>query len=130
MTRKLFKEAFQVKEAQCTIIADKEQGVKTAMASIKSNRKALENYITRNSLFLYSLEPVAVPAEPLVARLMAETAEKANVGPMAAVAGKREILEPLSEEIIAGTLTNGQGVSVDYRGSAFLFSSQESRDTP
>jgi len=85
--RKLFKEAFQIKETQCTIIADKEQGVKTAIASIKRNRKALEDYARRNPLFLIVLEPVAASAEPVVARLMAEAAEKANVGPMAAVAG-------------------------------------------
>jgi ApbE superfamily uncharacterized protein (UPF0280 family) len=87
MTRKLFKESFRVKETQCTIIADKQEAIATAIASIRRNRKALENYMKRNSLFLYSLEPVAVPAEPLVAQLMAEAAEKANVGPMAAVAG-------------------------------------------
>jgi len=87
MTRKLFKEAFQIKETQCTIIADTQHGVKTAIASIQRNRKALENYVAHNSLFLYALEPVTAPTEPLVARLMAEAAEKANVGPMAAVAG-------------------------------------------
>jgi ApbE superfamily uncharacterized protein (UPF0280 family) len=85
--RKLFKEAFQVKETQCTIISDMKQGVKTAINSIRRNRKALEDYAKRNPLFLYTLEPIAAPAEPLVARLMAEAAEKANVGPMAAVAG-------------------------------------------
>src|SRR4030042_27504 len=87
MTRKMFKEAFQIKETQGTIIADREQGVKTAIASIKRNRKALEDYAKRNPHFLMVLEPVAAPAEPVVARLMAEAAEKANVGPMAAVAG-------------------------------------------
>jgi len=87
MTRKLFKKAFQVKETQGTIIADREQGVKTAIESLKRNRKALEDYAKHNPLFLIVLEPVAAPAEPLVARLMAEAAEKADVGPMAAVAG-------------------------------------------
>jgi ApbE superfamily uncharacterized protein (UPF0280 family) len=87
MTRKLFKEAFQIKETQCTIIADKQEAIETAIASIKRNRKALEDYAKRNPLFLIVLEPVAAPAEPVVARLMAEAAEKANVGPMAAVAG-------------------------------------------
>ena len=87
MTRKLFKESFQVKETQCTIIADKQEAITTARVSIRRNRKTLESHIRHNSLFLYSLEPVAVPAEPLVARLMAEASEKANVGPMAAVAG-------------------------------------------
>jgi ApbE superfamily uncharacterized protein (UPF0280 family) len=99
MTRKLFKEAFQIKETQGTIIADREQGIKTAIASIKRNRKALEDYAKSNPHFLIVLEPVAVPAEPVVARLMAEAAEKANVGPMAAVAG---VLADLAvEDIIA-----------------------------
>jgi ApbE superfamily uncharacterized protein (UPF0280 family) len=87
MMRKLFRESFQIKETQCTIIADKQQGIKTALDSIRRNRKTLEDYAKANPLFLCTLEPVAVPAEPLVARLMAEAAEKANVGPMAAVAG-------------------------------------------
>jgi ApbE superfamily uncharacterized protein (UPF0280 family) len=87
MTRKLFKESFQIKETQGTVIADKEQGIQVAIDSIKRNRKALEDYAMRDPLFLISFEPVAVPAEPLVARLMAEAAEKADVGPLAAVAG-------------------------------------------
>ena len=87
MKRKLFKEAFQIKETQGTIITDKEQGVQAAIASIKRNRKALEEYAARNPIFLIAFEPVSVPAEPLVARLMAEAAEKAGVGPLAAVAG-------------------------------------------
>jgi hypothetical protein len=100
MTRKLFKEAFQIKETQGTIIADREQGIKTAVASLKRNRKALEDYAKRNPLFLITLEPVVAPVEPLVARLMAEAAEKANVGPMAAVAG---VLADLAvQDMIAG----------------------------
>jgi ApbE superfamily uncharacterized protein (UPF0280 family) len=84
---KLFKEAFRFKETQCTIIADKKQGIQTAIKSIKQNRKALEEYGEAHPKFLYTLEPITAPAEPLVAKLMAEAAEKANVGPMAAVAG-------------------------------------------
>jgi ApbE superfamily uncharacterized protein (UPF0280 family) len=84
---KLFKEAFRFKETQCKIIADKKQGIQTAIKSIKQNRKALEEYGEAHPNFLYTLEPITAPAEPLVAKLMAEAAEKANVGPMAAVAG-------------------------------------------
>ena len=83
----MFKEAFQLKETQCTIIADKKQGINTAVASLKRNRETLEAYLKHNPLFLHTLEPVAIPVKPIVARLMAESAEKANVGPMAAVAG-------------------------------------------
>ncbi len=84
---KLFKEAFHLKETQSTIIADQKHGIQTAIKSIKQNRKALEEYSEAHPNFLYTLRPVFAPAEPLVARLMAEAAVKANVGPMAAVAG-------------------------------------------
>ena len=40
-----------------------------------------------NPKFFLSLKPVPVPSKPLSAKLMAQTAKKANVGPMAAVAG-------------------------------------------
>ncbi|MCJ7762221.1 UPF0280 family protein, partial [Candidatus Bathyarchaeota archaeon] len=87
MMKNLFREAFQCKETQCTIIADKERAIQTAIQSIKRNRKELEEYTRANPKFLYTLEPISVPIGPLVAKLMAEAAEKANVGPMAAVAG-------------------------------------------
>ena len=87
MTRKLFKETFQLKESQCTVIADKAQGIEAALASLKRNRQALEDYAQNNPFFLVSFEPVASPEAPLVARLMAEVSAKAGVGPLAAVAG-------------------------------------------
>ncbi|MBM4401062.1 MAG: UPF0280 family protein, partial [Crenarchaeota archaeon] len=87
MIKNLFREAFRYKETQCTIIADKKIGIQTAVESIKHNRIGLEEYGKAHPKFLYTLEPIPAPAEPLVAKLMAEAAEKANVGPMAAVAG-------------------------------------------
>ena len=89
MTNKnLFKQAFRLKESDCTIIADREDGIDAARSSIKSNLKLLEEYIKAHPRFLFSLNPVAVEdGAPDVARLMAEASEKAGVGPMAAVAG-------------------------------------------
>jgi len=88
MTNKnLFKQAFRYKESDCTIIADREDGIETAKSSIKSNLKLLEDYIKEHPRFLFSLEPVPIAEKPEVARLMAEAAKKADVGPMAAVAG-------------------------------------------
>lgn len=84
---KLFKETFQVKESQCTIIADNLEGIQTAKTSIKHHRLQLERYIKNNPNFFHTFNPVPAPADPLVAKLMAEAAEKADVGPMAAVAG-------------------------------------------
>ncbi|MCW4008348.1 MAG: UPF0280 family protein [Candidatus Bathyarchaeota archaeon] len=85
--KNLLKESFIFKESQCVIIADKPEGIQAAKESIKQNRRKLEDYIKTNPKFLHALKPVPIPSKPLVAKLMAEAAEKANVGPMAAVAG-------------------------------------------
>jgi len=82
-----FKEAFRLAESQCVIISDRKEGLRKAKDSITRNRCELEAHIKTNQTFLYTLEPAAVPNKPLVAKLMAEAAERANVGPMAAVAG-------------------------------------------
>jgi ApbE superfamily uncharacterized protein (UPF0280 family) len=87
LTGNLFKENFTLKETQCTIISDKQQAIQTAIESIKRNRRELEIYIRANPKFLYTLKPISPPEKPLVAKLMALAAEKAGVGPMAAVAG-------------------------------------------
>ncbi len=85
--KNLYREAFNFKESQCIVIADKPEGIQIAKVALKRHRQKLEAYIKTNPNFLYSLEPVSTPSKPLVAKLMAESAEKANVGPMAAVAG-------------------------------------------
>lgn len=87
MTRNLFKENFTLKETLCTIISDKQKAIQTAIESIKRNRQELEIYVRANPKFLYTLKPIPAPEKPLVAKLMALAAEKAGVGPMAAVAG-------------------------------------------
>ena len=83
----LFKRAFRLKESNCTVISDRELGVETAKKSIERHRLLLEAYVREHPRFLHSLEPVKVEDGPEVARLMAEAAELAGVGPMAAVAG-------------------------------------------
>ena len=55
---------------------------------IVSQRAILEEYIRRHTEFRHSLQPLAVKDDaPEVARRMARAAQKAGVGPMAAVAG-------------------------------------------
>ena len=88
LTKNLFKENFTLKETQCTIISDKQKGIQAAIESIKRNRQELEIYVKSNPKFLYTLKPYPTPEKPLVAKMMAEAAEKAGVGPMAAVAGQ------------------------------------------
>jgi len=83
----LFKQVFQLKETNCTIISDREDAINTAISSIKYHRKKLEKYALDHPKFLYSLQPVSAGKGPKIVRLMADASKKANVGPMAAVAG-------------------------------------------
>jgi len=83
----LFKEDYTYKDSVCRIISDTAQGVTTAKKSIVYNYQQLEDYIQIDQTFVSSFNPTLVPNEPLVAKLMALAAQKANVGPMAAVAG-------------------------------------------
>jgi len=69
------------------MISDKQPAIQAAIKSIKHNRQELEVYIRANPKFLHTLKPIPPPEKPLVAKLMALAAEKAGVGPMAAVAG-------------------------------------------
>jgi ApbE superfamily uncharacterized protein (UPF0280 family) len=112
--KNLFKQVFQVRETKCTIITNKKSAVNAAMSSIKHNRKELEKYIQRHPKFLYSLEPVPANDGPLIVKLMAEASEKANVGPMAAVAGVLADLA-VKDMILAGSkvavVENGGEVS-------------------
>lgn len=87
MPNNLIKESYTYKDSICTIICDTQNGIQTAKTSIKQNRQTLENYIQSNQKFFYTFDPIPTPKEPLVANLMAQAAQKANVGPMAAVAG-------------------------------------------
>jgi ApbE superfamily uncharacterized protein (UPF0280 family) len=115
----LFKEAFQIKESQCTVIADKPEGIQTAKNSINSHRLQLEAYIKTNPTFLHTLKPFPTPNKPLVAKLMAEASEKAAVGPMAAVAGV------LADLVVKDMLHAGCKVAVvENGGEIFAVSNQ------
>jgi ApbE superfamily uncharacterized protein (UPF0280 family) len=78
-----------------------------ALKSVTKYRGQLEKYIERHPDFLSALEPLAVGEDaPSIVTEMAEAAEKASVGPMAAVAGAiaefvgRELLEASPEIIV------------------------------
>jgi len=110
----LFKQAFRLKESNCTIISDKESGVATAKSSIEHHRLQLEAYIREYPQFLHSFDPVSVDSGPEVARLMAEASKKADVGPMAAVAGvlaDLAVKEMLRDGCKVAVVENGGEVS-------------------
>ncbi len=113
-TKNLFKQIFQFGETNCTLISDSEYSIERAIASIKHNRRQLEMYLQEHPKFLYALSPVRVENGPKIVKLMAEYAEKADVGPMAAVAGVLADLA-VEEMLLAGSevavVENGGEVS-------------------
>ncbi|MFC1949137.1 UPF0280 family protein [Chloroflexota bacterium] len=75
------------KETDLYIRASKNLRAK-ALKLVGKYREALEMYIERHPEFLTSLEPLTAGDDaPRIVKAMAEAAEKAGVGPMAAVAG-------------------------------------------
>ncbi len=101
-TKNLFKKAFNFRETNCTLISDSKYSIEMAISSINYNRRQLEIYVRENPKFLYALSPVRVENGPKIVRLMAEYAEKADVGPMAAVAGVLADLA-VEEMVLAGS---------------------------
>jgi len=82
-------------------------------------RGLLEKYIGRNPGFLTSLEPVSISQDaPGIVRQMAEAAQKAGVGPMAAVAGA--IAESVGNELLAFS----PEIIVENGGDIYLKSSR------
>ncbi len=120
--RNLFRESFVFKESQCTIICDMQEGIEAGKEEIKRQRELLSHYISENPKFAWTLKPIPIPEAPLIAKLMSTAAEKANVGPMAAVAG---VIADLAVETI---LKQGCKVAVVEDGGEISANSIESID--
>ena len=87
-----------VKETDLYIRASKNLRTK-ALKAVKKYRESLESYIMRFPDFQTSLEPVeADDNAPVIVKLMASSAVKAGVGPMASVAGA--IAELVGSELL------------------------------
>jgi len=109
-SKSLFKHTFAIKETNCSMIADRSDAIKEGVFSIVYHRKQLEEYIKGHISFLYSLRPIHVDEEPRIVRLMASASEKADVGPMASVAG---VLADLAVEAM---ISSGARVAVVENG--------------
>ena len=86
-------------------------------------RQALEGYIERHPSFLTSLEPVAMGDDaPQIVASMTEAAQKAGVGPMAAVAGA--IAEAVGSELLAFSpeviVENGGDIYIKSSGKRLI----------
>ncbi len=77
----------KIKETIATLIAEEEY-FRIAEKEVIFQRLVLEDYLSRNPDFLYSLKPLFLHEDaPEIVRLMIEASRKAEVGPMASVAG-------------------------------------------
>lgn len=76
------------KETDLQILTDKPIDQDFLKERVWEYRFAIENYIIKDRRFLTALKPIAVELNaPPIIKEMSEAAKKANVGPMAAVAG-------------------------------------------
>jgi len=76
------------KETDLQILTDKQLDEDFVRERVHTYRYAIESYIDKDRRFLTSLKPITVELNaPKIVKIMAECAKKANVGPMAAVAG-------------------------------------------
>lgn len=81
----MMKERISIKETN--IILKTDLKAHNLYYFILKERGELKDYIRRHEDFLISFEPLLVEAAPLIVKMMARAARKAEVGPMAAVAG-------------------------------------------
>jgi len=116
MINNLVRKQVRLKETFATVIAEA-RFMELAEQTIVATRTAIEAYIVRQPGFRTALEPLAVEAEaPAVIRLMADAAMKAQVGPMAAVAGA--IAQRTVEAMVAAGAAHA---IVDNGGDIVLF---------
>jgi ApbE superfamily uncharacterized protein (UPF0280 family) len=77
-----------VQETDLEVFTDRPVDISWLRERVRLYRRQIEGYIARDKRFLSALKPINIElAAPLIVRQMAAAAKKANVGPMAAVAG-------------------------------------------
>ena len=104
----LYREEIIVKETDLQILTDRPLDKDFVLKKVKFYRDKIEEYINyKDRRFLTSLKPIAVEsAAHSIIKEMARQAKKANVGPMAAVAGAiaqylgRDLLRKGYQEVI------------------------------
>lgn len=108
-----------VKETDLLVLADSDISA-LVREIVLSERDRLERYIAANPGFAESLLPCAVrEASPAIVRSMAQAAEAAGVGPMAAVAGA------VCEAVARGVGDVARELILENGGDIYLASSRE-----
>jgi len=114
----LYLETIVVKETDLQILTDQPLDKDFFKKRINFYRGQIEDYIRKDKRFLTSLKPLSVEIDaPLIVKEMSKQTKKANVGPMAAVAGA------MAEFLGKDLLKKGyQEVIIENGGDIFLAS--------
>jgi uncharacterized protein len=111
---------FEMRETITTILADEQSSVGAAIHGIVTARQAVERCIAADPFFRTTFEPYIPESDDPVVVRMVSAAEKARVGPMAAVAGA------IAWSGIEAMLESGAEFGViDNGGDIALFSDRE-----
>lgn len=107
---------FEVREAQTDLLISASKDLeKKARESVLNYRQDIEDYIKKDDSFYTALDPVSVKkGAPAIIKFMADAAAKANVGPMAAIAGA------VAEFVGRDLLTDSDEVIVENGGDIFI----------
>ena len=121
-SRNLNLERFELnyRNSRMVVLSDKNLR-NEAQKELEKNYLLLEDYIRKEPFFMLSYEPFRVEADaPKIAMAMSNAAEKANVGPMASVAGA------FSEIVMNSLLNRGaRNAIVDNGGDISLTTTNE-----
>ena len=111
---------FEVVEAQTDLLISASKNLeRQARALVLTYRKEIESYIKKDPFFYTSLEPVKIDEDaPDIVKAMAEASRKAQVGPMAAVAGA------VAEFVGRDLLASSDEVIVENGGDIFIKTSK------
>jgi len=112
----LYLTRISVKETDLQILTDKPIEKNFLKERVSAYRQDIEGYIAKDRRFFTSLKPIPVELHaPAIVRAMAKGAKKANVGPMAAVAGA------IAQYIGKDLLRRGVGeVIIENGGDIFM----------
>ncbi|MBW2975631.1 UPF0280 family protein [Candidatus Woesearchaeota archaeon] len=117
----MYIEEILYKNSRIKVLTDKKTLVKKAFDELVKQRTLIENYIKKDVLFLSALRPYKIRKDaPKIVRVMAEGADIANVGPMAAVAGA--IAESIARRLVQ---KGAKTAVVENGGDIFAITNKE-----
>jgi len=120
LTISLIKIRRRFNESNILFQSDKAEAIDAAIEAVRHHRLELETYIRLQPNFARALQPVRVDSiSPLIIRRMAEATAKADVGPMAAVAGA------LADLAVEAMVRMGSRVSIVENGGEVSAVSEE-----